>query len=60
MNINKIIKGNTSIYTNTTINKFRYSKLIKETKLNVANKNIKLIDLIKSNNVYGLENKGGF
>ena len=58
-NIKKIIKGNTEIYTNTIINKFRYSKLIKENKLNVRNKNITLKDLINSNKVYGLCN-GGF
>jgi|GEM_PF-4422797 hypothetical protein len=57
-NIKKIIKGNTEIYTNTIINKFRYSKLIKENKLNVRNKNITLKDLINSNKVYGLSNGG--
>ena len=58
-NIKKIIKGNTSIYTNTIINGFRYSKLIKENKVNVRNKNITLQDLVNSNKVYGLSN-GGF
>ena len=58
-NIKKIIKENTEIYTNTIINKFRYSQLIKEKKINVKDKNITLKDLIKSNKVYGLSN-GGF
>jgi len=58
-NIKKIIKEDTGIYTNTIINKFRYSKLIKEQKLNVRNKNITLKDLINSNKVYGITN-GGF
>lgn len=57
-NIKKIIKGNTEIYTNTIINKFRYSKIIKENKLNVRNKDITLNDLIKSNKVYGITNGG--
>lgn len=57
-NIKKIIKENTGIYTNTIINSFRYSKLIKENKINVRNKNITLSDLIKSNKVYGLSNGG--
>ena len=57
-NIKKIIKGNTEIYTNTIINKFRYSKLIKENKINVMNKDITLSDLVKSNKVYGITNGG--
>ena len=57
-NIKKIIKGNTNIYTNTIINKFRYSKLIKENKINVRNKDITLNDLVNSNKVYGLSNGG--
>ena len=57
-NIKKIIKGNTGIYTNTIINTFRYSKLIKEKKINVKDKNITLNDLINSNKVYGLSNGG--
>ena len=58
-NIKKIIKEDAGIYTNTVINKFRYSKLIKEEKLNVMNKDITLNDLVKSNKVYGITN-GGF
>ena len=57
-NIKKIIKEDTGIYTNTIINKFRYSKLIKEQKLNVRNKDITLQELINSNKVYGLTNGG--
>lgn len=57
-NIKKIIKGNTNIYANTIINKFRYSKLIKENKINVRNKDITLNDLVNSNKVYGLSNGG--
>jgi len=56
-NIKKIIKEDTGIYTNTVINKFRYSKLIKEEVLNVSTSSVTLKDLIKSNKVYGLENK---
>jgi hypothetical protein len=57
-NIKKIIKENTNIYTNTIVNKFRYSQLIKENKLNVRNKDITLQELINSNKVYGLSNGG--
>lgn len=63
-NIKKIIKEDTIIYCNSIINKFRYSKLIKENKVNVAISNLTLKQLIdqNQNNIIGIENKtnGGF
>ncbi len=55
-NIKKIIKENTGIYTNCLIEQFKKIKKIPENKINVADCNLKISDLIKLNNIV-IENK---
>lgn len=55
-NIKKIIKENTGIYTNCLIEQFKKIETIPEKKINIANCNLTISDLIKIKNI-GIENK---
>ena len=55
-NIKKIIKENTTIYTNCLIEQFKKIEKIPENKINIADCNLTISDLIKLKNVV-IENK---
>ena len=55
-NIKKIIKENTTIYTNCLIEQFKKIEKIPENKINVSNCSLTISDLFKLNDVV-IENK---